>query len=354
MIVLFGNLPLTFNIEKNVNNREGGIMSKKVLNVKSCIVVLTAVFTILALSAGFCIGQSKKFPTKPIVLIAPWGAGGGSDALARTLSAVAPEYLGVPLVVKLRPGATGTIGAYEASKAKPDGYTLLINGQSETTTVPHSRKLPYDPINDFFFICQIGEIPQGFCVYKKRPWKSVEEVVAYAKKNPGKLKVGHSGTGGLGHAQVLQFERAAGVDVEDIPFAKGAAAITAAAGGHIDAVFFSFAGERPQILAGNLRPLATSSGNRDPLNPDIPTFRELGYDVVMTNLLMISAPKGTPRDRINFIAEALQKTSQDKSWVSLAKKLSIVPRWTGPDKAKDVVKREYNTVGKLMKGLRKK
>jgi tripartite-type tricarboxylate transporter receptor subunit TctC len=317
------------------------------------VIFLTAVLVASITVAHVRLAASEEFPTKPIVMIVPWGAGGGSDTLSRTLAAIAPQYLGVQLVVKLRPGATGTIGLYEASKAKPDGYTMVINGQSATTTVPHSRKVPYDPINDFEFVCQIGEIPQGFCVYSERPWKSVDEVVKYAKENPGKLKIGHSGTGGLGHAQVLEFEKAAGIEVEDVPFKGTGPAVVAAGGGHIDAIIGSFASERPQIQAGNLRPLACSSAERDPLNPDIPTFRELGYDVVMTNLLCLSVPKGTPKERIDYLADAFHKTSEDKSWISLAKKLMIVPRWTGPDKAKDVVRDEYETVGELMKELRK-
>jgi len=327
-------------------------MIKKGWKVKALVVVLMCVFTVTLLSGGLCFAQEEKYPTEPIILVVPWGVGGGSDVMSRTLAAIAPEYLGVPLVVKLRPGASGTIGAYEVANAKPDGYTLIINGQSETTTVPHSRKVPYDPIEDFEFICQIGEIPQGFCVWTGHPWKSVDEVVEYAKKNPGKLKIGHSGTGGLGHAQVLQFEQAAGIDVEDIPFKGTGPAVVAAGGGHIDAIIGSFASERPQIQIGNLRPLACSSLERDPLNPDVLTFKELDYDVVMTNLLCISAPKGTPRDRINYLADAFYKTYENPSWKGLAKKLFIVRRWAGPEKAKEIVRREYETVGKVMERLR--
>ena len=326
-------------------------MSKKGWKTKVAIAVLISVLTVILLSSAFSFA-GEKYPNKPIVLIIPYGPGGGSDCLARTLQSVTPEYLGVVFKIRLRPGATGSIGVGEAAKAKPDGYTLVIYGQSETSTLPHFRKVPYS-IDDFDVICQLSELPQGFSVYKGHPWKSVDEVVAYAKKNPGKLKISHSGTGGLAYAQVLQFELAAGVEVEDVPFKGMGPASVGAGGGHVDAVMGSFAGQRAQIQAGNLRPLACSSSERDPLNKDIPTFRELGYDIVMNNLQLIAGPRGIPRERINILSEAFHKTYKNRSWQSLAKKLMLKTNWRGPDEAQQAIRDEFNKVGKLVERIKK-
>lgn len=349
-----------FQGEKNGVNfylrKEVGEMIEKRWKAKWLVIMLISIVTVVMLSGALCFAQggtSEEYPTKAITLVVAWKPGGGTDTLARTLAAFAGEYLGVPLIVKNRPGATGTIGTFEVAQAKPDGYTLILSANSPITTVPHSRELPYEIPEDFEWICLIADFPCTLSVWTGHPWESVDEVVEYAKKNPGKLTIGHTGTGGLGHAQVLQFEQAAGIDVEDIPFQGTGPSVVAAAGGHIDALVGSFSGARPQIEAGNLRALACiSSLERTPLYPDVPTMKELGYDVKVANFATIAAPKGTPQDRINYLVDVFEKIYNDPSWQKLIKKLSTAPRWARTDEAKEIVREEYDSVGKALEKLR--
>jgi len=222
------------------------------------------------------ISAQAKFPTKPIKIIVPWNAGGGTDAVARALARSGEKYLGVPVVVENKPGGSGAVGLAEVVQAAPDGYTLAIlpvelGFMDKTGVYPFGFK-------DFTPIMNLNTDPAALTVKAGR-FKSVQEFIAYAKANPGKLKVGHSGTGLLWHLAAAVFAKEAGITLTYVPFDGAAPAIAALIGNQIDAVTVSGAEVQSQVKAGELTMLACMGDKRLANFPQIPTLMELGYKV---------------------------------------------------------------------------
>jgi tripartite-type tricarboxylate transporter receptor subunit TctC len=292
--------------------------------------------------------EAASFPTKPITLVVPFGAGGGSDTLARTLAGTAPTYLGQPLLVELRPGAGGVIGTTEfVRKAQPDGYTLIIVGTGATTTTPHSQKVAYDPINDFEFIIGFVLNTEVIAVRADFPAKNAQEFIDYIKAHPGEVKLGHSGTGGEDWALIKAMERGFGSTITDVPFDGAGPASTAAAGGHIDGVVGSHTSVTPFVESGKLRIIAVANSEPSKDLPDIPAMPQLGFtEVVLNSRLGIAAPKGTPQPVVQKLHDAFKATMDDASFASLAKRLNLNLNYRGLTDYRDALQAEYDRIGK--------
>lgn len=292
-------------------------------------------------------GPAPNFPTKPITLIVPFGAGGGSDTLARTLAATAPEHLGVQLLVKLQPGAGGVIATTEfARSAEPDGYTLIITGTGATTTTPHSQDVAYDPIEDFEFIIGFVLNTEVIAVRSDFPAQNAEEFIQYIKDHPGEVKLGHSGTGGEDWALIKAMERGFDSKISDVPFEGAGPAATAAAGGHIDGVVGSHASVTPFLQSGALRVIAVANSEPSEDLPDVPAMPELGYeDVVLNSRLGIAAPEGTPEPIVQELHDAFKATMEDESFVSLANRLNLNLSYRGLEDYRDALQAEYDRIG---------
>ena len=323
--------------------------------ILSCVLVLllgtAGVFAEGQQEGGGMAESEEDYPSKPISLIVPWGAGGGADTAARTVAAVAQDHLGVPLVPVLQPGSSGTIAHADFMDAKPDGYKLIITTNSPIVTVPQLRDVPYDPLTDFKFIIRITNLRNVIAVRATADYTNLDELVAYAKENPGELRVGHSGAQGIGHMTVLLMESELGIDVADVPFTTSGEAVVAAAGNHIDGCSASIASAAPQIEAGNLIPIALSAFDRDPFYPDIPTFRELGYEVAIDNQISIGGPKDLPEEKVQFIHDAIKATLEDESFQNLANRMAMTVDYLGPEDLMASVETSVNSVKRAVAAM---
>ena len=248
----------------------------------------------------------KDYPNREIELVITFSAGGMVDVAFRTINDELAKIMGVPVVVVNKTGASGTIGATYVSQSKPDGYTLGGTSNSTLVIAPLILgKIAYKP-SDLVPIARIVSTPQMFCVRKNAPWKTLEEFISEAKKNPGKLTCGSVGVGSTVHFTLEMLKIEAGVDIQHIPFKGGAEANTALLGGHIDLHATSLNPTLPLLQSGDLRALAASE--RIKQFPSVPTLAEKGYPrVTFTNWVACFGPKGIGESVVDKIASALEK-----------------------------------------------
>jgi tripartite-type tricarboxylate transporter receptor subunit TctC len=253
-----------------------------------------ALAALLALSASCAWAQ--EYPTKPIRLVVPFPAGGTTDILAREVGQYLSVSLGQPVVVDNRPGAGGNIGADLVAKSPPDGYTLLM-GTVGTHAINASlyAKIPYDHVKDFAPVILVAGVPNVLVVNPSVPVNSVQELIAYAKANPGKLNFASSGAGTSIHLSGELFKVMAGVKMTHVPYKGSAPALQDLLGGQVQLMFDNLPPSLPQIKGGKLRALAVTSTTRAPALPDVPTIAESGLPgFEASSWFGILAPAGTP------------------------------------------------------------
>jgi tripartite-type tricarboxylate transporter receptor subunit TctC len=271
----------------------------------------------IALAATFLVAHTslaQTYPNKPIKLIVPVAAGGGSDMIARQVAERLGRGLGQNIVVDNVSGGGGVIASQTTQRAAPDGYTLMQSYVATHATSPASRKLSYDPIKDFTPIGMIGGTPNVLVVPTTLSATTVKEFVDYAKKNVGKISYGSAGQGSLTHLAMEQFKDASGIFAVHVPYRGIAPAITDMLSGSTQAMMPGLAAATPHIKSGKLRPLAVTGAKRHPNFPEVPTFAELGYkgfDGVQW--YGIVGPAKMPADVVKRLHEELQKviTSPD-------------------------------------------
>lgn len=309
----------------------------------------TGLFSILALFLAFGYAYGQDYPTKPIEVIVGYPPGGGTDMIARAVADAAPKYVGQPLVVINKAGATGTIAAQSVASAKADGYMLLVAGGSETITVPHFKSLPYDAINDFVPIIRFMIERVGFYVKTDSPWKSMKELVEDARKNPEKYTYATSGIGGIHHSTVLVTEKRAGIQMRHVPHKGGAETLAALAGGHVNVAMASPNEAYALVQGGRIRPLAHSSLARSPVEPNTPTLRELGYDVYIENQKGFVFPKNTPKPIVQKLHDSLKKVFDDPQFQASAQKLQVELAYLSGEDFHKSMKAMYEQVGASLK-----
>jgi tripartite-type tricarboxylate transporter receptor subunit TctC len=232
---------------------------------------LAAIALILAIPTS---ALAQPYPSKPIRLVVPFAAGGAVDQLARVLAAKLQDALGQPVVVENRPGAGGTTGANDVAKSPPDGYTILQNTNGQAISPAIYKSLPFDTLRDFTAVTQLVATSTMLVTHPKFPARSVTELIALAKAKPGKLNYGMTGVGNSLHLTMEMFKRAAGIDLQPIPYRGDAPLNTALIAGEVDVAVVPLAGILPHVQSGALRALAVTSTTRSPLLPDVPTVSE--------------------------------------------------------------------------------
>lgn len=272
------------------------------------------------------LAAQSDYPNRPIELVIPYGAGGGNDLTARVMSSVAPDYLGQPMIIRIRPGAGGIVGLSEVARSKADGYTLAWPGP-HALVIAAFNEVPLDFLNDLVPIAQMVEWNWWLVVPGDSPYNTLEEFVAYAKEHPGELVVANSGNLAVGHLPALQLEQLAEVEFTHLPFDGGGPANASVLSGDADAVHAVTPAAVPQILAGNFKALAVTGSTRHPELPDVATYAELGYPIATGVNVGLVGPAGTPPDVVAFLENAMREISEDKTYISLLKKLGDKPAY---------------------------
>jgi tripartite-type tricarboxylate transporter receptor subunit TctC len=246
-------------------------------------------------AASAAAASADKYPSKPIRLIVPFAPGGGTDIMARALAQKLTDAFRQSVVVDNRAGAGGTVGAEIAQRAAPDGYTMIVVSGSYSTNAA-IYKLPYDPVNDITPIALLGETGFLLSLHPGVPIKSVKELVAYAKANPGKLNYGSTGAGGITHLASELFDLLAGVKMTHVPYKGTGPAMNDLLGGQINLMFGAMPAMVPQVKTGRLRGIGVTTKERNKAVPDIPPIGETvpGYEAVLR--YGVWGPQGLPKD----------------------------------------------------------
>ncbi len=284
-----------------------------------------------AAGAALCLAAplaAAAYPNGPVSIVVPYPPGGGTDALARAIGASLQTELGQSIVVENRPGAGGTIGAAYASRAKPDGQTLLmLNILPHTASSGLYKSLSFDPVKDFQGIGLIGATPYLVVVNPSVPAKTLGELVDYARQHPGKVNYGSSGYGGVSHLATELFLNQASVTMTHVPYKGDGPVATALIGGEIQVTFGNVMAMLPHVKSGALRALAVTGPQRLAILPDTPTVKESGYaDYVVVGEFGLAAPKGTPAAVIERLNAALAKAAQAPALRKIFEAQGVTPR----------------------------
>ncbi len=269
---------------------------KKIINIITIIILLS-------LSATRVIAA---YPDMPVTMVVPYAPGGSADALARLISQHLSAKLSIPVVVMNRAGASGIIGESYVAQAKGDGYTVLYDA-TPLSINPFLQKLTFDPQNDLVPVTLVAVTPMLLVVPKRSPFKSVQDVVIAAKKQPGTLTFGSGGQGTVQYMAGELFSQGAGINMLHVPFKSGGPAIMATVGAQVDMMFSNLPAISSLVNQGELRALAITSPERDPNFPDVPTIAETvikGYQAHEWNGIFV--PTGTPADTISFLHTAVK------------------------------------------------
>ncbi len=283
------------------------------------IILLAA--AIVALATG---AQAQQFPTRPVTLIVPWPAGGSTDIGMRALAAATEKHLGQSIVIENKPGAAGTIGpANMAASARPDGYTVA---QLALTVfrIPFIQKTSFDPAKDFTYLIHLTGYTFGVVVRADAPWKTFQELLDYAKANPGKINYGTPGAGSSLHIAMEQIAKMKGVKWTQVPFKGVAESMNALLGGHIDVVADS-TGWAGSVNAGSARLLVTWGAARTKNWPDVPILKEVGIDMISNSPFGIGGPKGMDPAVVKILHDAFKKGMEEQSYIDAMARLDQEP-----------------------------
>jgi tripartite-type tricarboxylate transporter receptor subunit TctC len=301
----------------------------------------------LALGTLSAVAYSQAYPSKPVRLIIPFGPG-STDVLGRAYALRAA--LGQPLVVENVPGANGVIGLVRAAKSPPDGYTISIGASATLVVGPHTNKnIPYDPLKDFVPIALLSKVPSVVSVNATSPVKSIDELMATAKANPGKLNFATSGPGSMGHLIGEMLKASKGVDFVHVPYKGSAASMNALLAGDVQFTIGALVEPMPLIRAGRLRALAVSGKQRSPLAPNIPALAELGYPVLGPSWFGMVAPAGTPSAIVQRLAAEVQRIASLEEMQRFLGEQGAEPGNAGPEAFRELIASELARYGKVVR-----
>jgi tripartite-type tricarboxylate transporter receptor subunit TctC len=297
--------------------------------------------------------QAQDFPTKPINLILPSAAGGSIDLTSRTFVHLAPEVLGQPMVIQIKPGGGGAIGTELIAQAKPDGYTIGYAHSNWTSVLPAFEGRSKGP-EDLEPVCLINVQSYIYYVNSSSPHKTIKDLINYAKANPDKLTFGHSGTGSVVDLEWRALEMKTGIKTRIVPHTGGGTVLLALLGGHIDVAILPSTQSLTHYQAGKLRPLAIQGSKRSADLPNVPSMVEAGYNVGIEGVWMgIAAPKGTPRPIVDKLAAGFKKMTSNKQVIEAYAKLGNEFTFLGPDEFAAYWRKDYQNYKEMAKSFKK-
>lgn len=302
-------------------------------------------------------GAADKYPARPLELIVPFGAGGAVDLTARAMSSVAVQHLGQPFVVTMKPGGSGVIGAAQVARAKPDGYTLMLGGTTPVSVAPQLESAGYT-LDSFVAVAHLNQLPSVVAVKADKPWKTLQELLSYIRADPTKVVYGTSSISGVTNLGNHMLLRSAGITapLTTVPYKGVGEHVLSVLRGETDYMVQLTPGMMSHVQSRQIRILAVLSDKRFPLLPDVPTAKELGYDVVSVNWIGVLAPKGTPADIVAELSRIFGKMLEDPAYVTMAAKMEIPPLYMAAPEFQRFLDAEYKKYGELIErvGLRKK
>jgi tripartite-type tricarboxylate transporter receptor subunit TctC len=309
--------------------------------------MLAAAVTVLA-----TVSHAQNYPSKPIRIVVPFAAGGPADITARTLGPRLTELLGQPIIVDNRGGANGVIGAENAIRSAPDGYTLLQSTSSITAInmVTYGDKPPYDTLRDLQPLTPVMFTTSLIVLHPSMPVKTLKEFVALAKSKPNQITFGSAGTGGTLHFGIEMLQREAGVRLTHVPFKGAGPAVTDLIGGQINGMFVDLPVISPYVKSGKVKAIAVTSTERSRYFPDVPTTKEAGYPgVEMTNCYGLLLPAKTPREIVVKLHDAIVKAVATPAVRERFTAVGADPATMSPDEFTRFIKADIEKWGKLAK-----
>src|SRR5262245_51031098 len=290
------------------------------------------------------------YPVRPVRVIVPFAAGGPTDVIARLIAQRLSEKLGQQFYIENLPGAGGNTGTATAAKAPPDGYTLLVASTGFVVNPSLYAKIPYDPVRDFAPVTLAAASPNVLTVHPSVPAKSVKELAALVKGNPGKYSYAHPATGSTPHLSGELFKQFFGLDLVTVPFNGAPPAITSTVGGHTPIAFSALPPAITAIRDSKLRALAVTSAKRVPALPDVPTMEEAGVPGQEADTLTaLLAPAGTPKEIVNLIYREVVNTVALPDVKERLDSLGFVPVANAPDEFAERIRVEIAKWGKVVR-----
>ena len=282
---------------------------------------------------------SKDYPNKPIEVNCPYTPGSSVDIMCRLVADIAPKYLGQPLVVVNKPGAGGSVAAADVISSKPDGYKLMQTTNFFFASTVHTQKVPFDP-KTLIPLVNFMEFKNGFIVKGDSPWKTFNDLLDYARKNPGKLRWSHTGRGISQHLYGVLIFRKAGVETIDIPYKGSPEMLSGVLGGHLDTSLIVYGAVKDHVKTGKVRYLVTISDHRYTDPPNVPCAAELGFPEVakLPTFIGFYAHKDTPEEIRRILTDALKKTYEDPEFKKGFEKLGEEPKFAGPEFMREAIR----------------
>lgn len=314
---------------------------------RTCVPIVAAL-TVLAAAPA----QSQSYPARPVTIVVPLGAGGGSDLLARLVAQRLEKRLGKPFVIENRPGGGTTIAAMVVARANPDGHTLMqATSSTMAINVTLVKKLAYDPIKDFVPVALLTASPFVLTVSAESPVTSVADLIALAQAKPGELNYGSAGPGSMHHLSTELMLSLTGTRMQHVPYKSTPAAITDLLAGRLQVLFGDGPSVVPQIRDGKLRPLAVSTAKRSPATPDVPTMQEAGVaGFESAAWQMIIAPAGTPAEIVARLNKAVRAIFGEPEVTQELTRRGMGPQSTdSPERLRAFVKSEIGRWSPIVK-----
>ena len=309
---------------------------------------------LLLLAAALPAAAQEAYPAKPVKMLVPYGPGGATDIIARIVGQKLTEALGQSFIVENRPGANGNIALEAVARSAPDGYTLLV-GNVSTNTINenvYEHMLKIKPTRDLMGVTKLVDIPHTVVATANFPANNIAELIAYCKKEPGKVNFASVGLGSYPHLDMERLEKAAGIQLTHVPYKGGAGqAIPALISGEVQVAFFNLASLLPHIKAGRLKPLAAETAQRLPELPNLPTMAEQGFPGIGTNAWQgMFAPAATPKAIVDKLHEAVAAVLlKPEMKEQLAKQMLNVAVSKSPQDFQDEVKQETESWGAFLR-----